>query len=339
MGRLSVAVIIPTYNRAKLIRRAISSAQRQLLPGDEVIVVDDGSTDNTAAVVSACEPPVRYVQTHNGGAGRARNIGVDYATSSLVAFLDSDDEWFDGKLALQRSLMQARPEVLFSFSNFAITLKSGQAVYHYASHWVTESLAPQAWEDAIGPGRPYSSFAPLPPGLDDLTVHVGDMSAALMLDNYVLTSSLAVRRQEAGDALRFAEDLPIYEDWYCFARLSLRGVAAYLDRDLAWQHGVAEARVSDAGTLQRAQSWDALSDRIWSQDAGFLSRHAALFERRSAKNRLNLARGLIGAGQSHQARQVLRRCTDAPLSYRLLAQTPGFILRSASAVRRRFSPA
>ena len=125
MGSLSVSVVIPTYNRAKLIRRAIDSALRQLRPGDEIIVVDDGSTDNTAAVVTAFGPPVQYFPTPNGGAGRARNVGIDHATGNLVAFLDSDDEWFDGKLALQRSLMQSCPEVLFSFSNFAITLKSG----------------------------------------------------------------------------------------------------------------------------------------------------------------------------------------------------------------------
>jgi hypothetical protein len=83
-----------------------------------------------------------------------------------------------------------------------------------------------------------------------------------MLDNYILTSSLVVRRHEAADALRFAEDLPIYEDWYCFARLALRGTAAYLDRDLAWQHGVADARVSDAGTLARAHAWNKLHERI-----------------------------------------------------------------------------
>ncbi|MCE9555940.1 MAG: glycosyltransferase family 2 protein, partial [Planctomycetes bacterium] len=280
----------------------------------------------------------RYVPVPNGGAGRARNIGIDHAKGDLVAFLDSDDEWFPGKLAMQRELMKARPDVLFSFSNFSVTLKSGEAVPHYASQWLTEPLAPRSWDEVVGPARAFSSLAPLPPPVEDVAVHIGDMSRALMLDNYVLTSSLVVRRQEAGDALRFAEDLPIFEDLYCFARLSLRGPAAYLDCDTAWQHGLAEGRVSDAGTLQRARAWDVLRERIWSRDHAFCSRHGELLEQRTEKNRLNLVRGLIGAGQSRQAREVLAHCTDAPFSYRLLAQTPDTLLRGLSAVRRRWMP-
>jgi hypothetical protein len=160
------------------------------------------------------------------------------------------------------------------------------------------------------------------------------MAVAQMLDNFVLTSSLIVRRNEAGDALRFAEDLPIYEDWHCFAKLSLRGDAAYIDRDLAWQHGLADARVSDAGTLLRARAWDALSERIWQRDEAFCRQHGELLARRTAKNRLNLARGLIGAGQSREARRVLSQCPEAPLSYRLLANVPQPALRTLSSVRR-----
>lgn len=338
MDRPSIFVVIPTYNRANLISRTITSALAQLVAGDEIIVVDDGSKDRTCAVVASFGPQVRYVPVPNGGAGRARNIGIDHARGDLVAFLDSDDEWFEGKLAMQRKLMGAHPDVLFSFSIFAVTLKSGQAVRRYASHWVTEPLAPQSWDEVLGPAQAYSSLAPLPPAAEDIAVHIGDMSRALMLDNYVLTSSLVVRRKEAGDALRFAEDLPIYEDWYCFARLSLRGPAAYFDCETAWQHSLADGRVSDAGTLDRARAWGALRERIWSRDEMFCRRHGELLEQRTEKNRLNLARGLISAGQSRQAREVLAHCNDAPLSYRLLAQTPGTLLRGLSAVRRRLTP-
>lgn len=338
MGSPTVSVVIPTYNRAGLIGRAILSALVQLMAGDEIIVVDDGSKDRTPAIVAAFGPQVRYVPVLNGGAGRARNIGIDRARGDLVAFLDSDDEWFAGKLAMQRALMSAQSDVLYSFSNFAVTLKSGQAVARYASHWLTEPLAPRAWDEIVGPARAFSSLAPLPPDATDVAVHIGDMSRALMLDNYVLTSSLVVRRREAGDALRFAEDLPIYEDWYCFARLSLRGAAAYIDCDAAWQHGLAEGRVSDAGTLDRARAWNALCERIWSRDEDFLSQHGELLKQRIAQNRLNLARGLIGAGQSRQAREALAQCVEAPLSYRLLAQTPEVLLRGLSAARRRLTP-
>src|SRR5438270_1869450 len=93
----AISVIIPTYNRAHLIKRAIDSALKNLLPGDEIVVVDDGSTDNTVEVLSSYGTAVRLIVAQHGGAGAARNLGVSSAHNPLIAFLDSDDEWFSDK--------------------------------------------------------------------------------------------------------------------------------------------------------------------------------------------------------------------------------------------------
>lgn len=87
-----VSAVVPTYNRAQLIERALRSISGQSHPVDEIIVVDDGSTDDTAAVVSAL-PGVRYHRQTNAGASVARNTGVRLAAGRYVAFLDSDDVW------------------------------------------------------------------------------------------------------------------------------------------------------------------------------------------------------------------------------------------------------
>src|SRR5262245_2294166 len=105
MFHLPVSVVIQTYNRAHLVARAVENALQATQAGDEVIVVDDGSTDNTAAVLAPYRDRIVYHHTTNGGAGRARNIGVHLARHPLVAFLDSDDEWMPAKMYLQRSLM------------------------------------------------------------------------------------------------------------------------------------------------------------------------------------------------------------------------------------------
>ena len=115
---LSVSIVIPTYNRAHLVSRAVNSALQQCAPGDEVIVVDDGSTDSTGIVLAEFGERIRYIRKENGGAGAARNRGIREARNPLVAFLDSDDEWMPGKIELQRQFMQARPDVLFCFSDF-----------------------------------------------------------------------------------------------------------------------------------------------------------------------------------------------------------------------------
>jgi glycosyltransferase involved in cell wall biosynthesis len=93
----SIAAVIPSYNSANLIRRALDSVQNQIRPVDEIIVIDDGSTDNTEEVVSAYTG-VRYIRQKNSGVSAARNAGIDAAQSDWVAFLDADDEWLPEKI-------------------------------------------------------------------------------------------------------------------------------------------------------------------------------------------------------------------------------------------------
>jgi glycosyltransferase involved in cell wall biosynthesis len=99
--RSKVTAIIPVYNGAGYIRRAIESVLSQTQPADELIVVDDGSTDETAAIVWSFGPEVRYLYQPNSGVAAARNKGIKQATSEWIAFLDADDYWEPSKLASQ----------------------------------------------------------------------------------------------------------------------------------------------------------------------------------------------------------------------------------------------
>jgi glycosyltransferase involved in cell wall biosynthesis len=100
----SISVIIPAYNSAAWIGEAIQSALDQTLPPFEVLVVDDGSRDNTREVVSGFPPPVRIISQANGGPGKARNLGARSAQGDWLAFLDSDDFWHPAKLEKQAGL-------------------------------------------------------------------------------------------------------------------------------------------------------------------------------------------------------------------------------------------
>lgn len=118
---LPFSVVIPTYNRAALVRRAIESALMQSLPPREVIVVDDGSTDDTEAILSEFGKRIRYVQQSNQGCSAARNCGVANSASDWIAFLDSDDCWAPEHLERMADAIlstEGQAELYFADSRF-----------------------------------------------------------------------------------------------------------------------------------------------------------------------------------------------------------------------------
>lgn len=107
----TISVVIPTFNYGRFLRDAIKSVLAQTLSADEVIVVDDGSTDDTEAVVREVGLRVKYLHQENRGVCAARNRGVAESNGELVAFLDADDAWEPTKLALQSSRFDEDPEI------------------------------------------------------------------------------------------------------------------------------------------------------------------------------------------------------------------------------------
>ncbi|WP_129671689.1 glycosyltransferase family A protein [Candidatus Chloroploca sp. Khr17] len=111
MSSPTISVIIPVYNGERFLAEAIQSVLDQTLPPDEIIVVDDGSTDGTAKVVAnlaattAIPMPMRYVYQHNQGPAAARNHGVQLAQGAYIGFLDADDVWDRDKLSVQLRLL------------------------------------------------------------------------------------------------------------------------------------------------------------------------------------------------------------------------------------------
>ncbi|UEM02718.1 glycosyltransferase family 2 protein [Skermanella rosea] len=114
------SVVIPTYNRAEHVARAVRSVRAQTFPAHEVIVVDDGSIDGTADILEAVGreggPPVVALRQANRGAGAARNLGIGVATGDWVALLDSDDAWLPGKLENARRMIGREPGLDFIHS-------------------------------------------------------------------------------------------------------------------------------------------------------------------------------------------------------------------------------
>jgi glycosyltransferase involved in cell wall biosynthesis len=106
-----VSVVIPTYNHSAFIGRCIDSVLGQTVAAEEIIVVDDGSTDDTPRVLAEFGDRIRYVRQSNAGCGVARNTGISIARGEWIALLDSDDVWHPRKLELQLRLARANPEI------------------------------------------------------------------------------------------------------------------------------------------------------------------------------------------------------------------------------------
>ena len=106
-----VSIIIPTYNQSQYLEEAIESALNQTYKNIEIIIVDDGSTDNTPEVIKSFDNKIIYIQQKNKGASSARNTGIKKANGEYIAFLDADDMWLKNKLENQIKFIQNNPEI------------------------------------------------------------------------------------------------------------------------------------------------------------------------------------------------------------------------------------
>lgn len=129
MNEHKISCIIPTYNSARFIAETIDSVFAQTVGMYEVLVVDDGSTDDTKSVVDSFEGRVRWLRQENSGPGAARNNGVRNTTGDFIAFLDSDDIWTPDKTEKQLARFAARPELGVCFGelfNFRTDTENGR---------------------------------------------------------------------------------------------------------------------------------------------------------------------------------------------------------------------
>ncbi len=225
MHRPTVSIVLPTYNRAHLLPRAIASIEAQTFQDWQVIVVDDGSTDDTAAVVRSFAARLgdrlRYIVRPNGGCGAARNTGIDAADGEFVAFLDSDDEFLPTKLARQVELFRLHPQLGLVYSDYAFV--DGAGVRHGS---VFDELSPIAREV---PAREVSA---------GLLLCTGSLFDTLIRSYFVATIVGMVRREVLGEHIRWEAVGAYAEEWLFFLRVSRACEAGFVDEPLCLHHHV-----------------------------------------------------------------------------------------------------
>jgi glycosyltransferase involved in cell wall biosynthesis len=297
---MSVTVVIPSYNRAHLIADAIESVFRQTYQDFEIILVDDGSTDDTAAAVRRFGSRVRYVRQDNAGAGAARNHGIRLAKGDYIAFLDSDDRWHEFKLAVQTALLDGRLEVGLAFSDFVIEKPGGGVQARGCERWIGRpvsfpSLKPAVLERPGWPAEPVEYWS-------------GPMYRQLLDELPILTSSTIVRRSALDASMRYGENVRLFEDWEFFACVARRHDLAFMPMVTTVNVGHADpGRISRCDALTRARCYLSLLDRVWGDDREFIASHAKALRSAYGRACLAVSRQSILNGEFAEARTALRR--------------------------------
>ena len=323
-----VTVIIPTYNRALLVARAIRSVLPSVQEGDEVLVIDDGSTDNTEEVVRSFGEPVRYHRIANAGPGAARNAGIRLAQHDLVAFLDSDDEYCHDKLLLQRQVMQKYPNLVFCFGNLTFQGNDGLFFSDLLSVYQTDGNIGSPFptkhaREILGPAIAFSSVCELPDGSADFGIHIGNIFLELMNVCYVHGDAVLVRRSKAAAACAYPEDTRLMEDWEFMIGLAREGPVAFLDRTLATMKSHEGPRLASMPQINQTNARLRVLERGWGACPRTPDFDRTTYDALVRFYRMKRAKILLRIGKPKEA-QAEFDAVGAPLAYRLFARLPGF---------------
>ncbi|HZN54227.1 MAG TPA: glycosyltransferase family A protein [Candidatus Polarisedimenticolaceae bacterium] len=272
-----ISVVIPTYNRARLVAEAIDSALAQTFADREIVVVDDGSTDATEATLARYRERIRVVRKPNGGEASARNAGVREARGTWIAFLDSDDRWEPAALATLVAAARARPEA-------GLVAMKARAI--------APSGAPT--------GRIHGKRSP-GPLFTTRSLLMGDAGGVLMP---------MVRRDLLLGAGGFDESLTSATDCDMWLRLSFATVMIGVPEPLLLCRAHEGSMSSDRG--ENARMWLRILDKLGAEHPDWIARNPRPFRRAVGKELLRLGRERLASWDGRpeslrEARAALRR--------------------------------
>jgi glycosyltransferase involved in cell wall biosynthesis len=226
---MRITALITCYNRQHRIGNAVRSVLEQTVPPAEVLVVDDGSSDGSAAVLAEFGSRIRVIRTENQGASQARNRGISEATGEWIALLDSDDQWYPDKLQKQIAVTNVFPDVDFVFCDTEVMRGSEMMI---ASRFALGGVrGAEVCRDANRLRFDRSLFL------------------RMVEQSRIFTSGVLVRRQLK--ELRFPEDLVCCNDWPVWMNLVLRYPFAAVDEVLVRMHHDGDNLTSRIGRILR----------------------------------------------------------------------------------------
>ena len=245
-----ISVIMPAYNRAHIMEIAIESALSQDYSNLEIMIVDDGSTDNTEKLMAdkyGSNPKVRYLKKKNGGCSSARNLAMRECKGDFVAFLDTDDAWLPGKLKAQVGALELFPDAGLIWTEMCAINGARKVVYET---YLRESYS--AYRFFPNKDDLFSKRAKLP-GTDISVYYSEDIYSGMVLGNLVHTSTVMTSRERMLKAGEFNEKYKVSGDYHYHLKTSKSGPVAYVDHVfLQYMIGEADQLTAPSFTLRHA---------------------------------------------------------------------------------------
>lgn len=251
MTAATVSVVIPSYNRGRCLPDTVGSVLAQTVPPLEVLVVDDGSSDDTREICARFPAPVRYVSRPNGGASAARNTGMREARGEFIAFLDADDVWEPAKLEVQLALHAAHPALGWSFTDHVTTDGENRLLPGVQGF---RRDFPAFTETGADPEQFFASLlerSELDAAGARHVTYTGDAYELLFSGNVAFPSSVVMRRSLADRAGWWDEALRCAVDTEYFHRLAAAAPVGVIMTPLfRWRRGQANTIVSSGNMIQ-----------------------------------------------------------------------------------------
>ena len=342
MKEKRVSVIIPTYNRAGYLTEAIDSVFGQTYSNMEIIVVDDGSTDDTRERLKPYRDIIEYVYIDNGGPARARNVGMEMAKGEYIAFLDSDDLYYPYKIELQAGFLDKHADVAMVSSEFsAVNDDKLLDEFHLQKyHRSAYSDSEATYENIYSKNTLMADAGLYLKGCEDRRVYIGDVFDRYYEDLIISTNTVMFRRSLLDSVEPQHEPYWFFEDYEFVLRIAKSHRVAFIDVPTykLRYHGaqLSTTRKKPNGKeilIKKHANLLEIAERHGLDDEDYYSRNkAAVDERLGGLNR-NLAITLMKSGKCTKlARRHLKGCarhSKPEYLLWLLAITP-YVLRRAS---------
>ena len=321
-----VSIVIPAYNADKYLSECVESCLVQSYPNFEIIVVDDGSTDNTKEVLRSYQGKIVYHYQENAGLAEARNTCHRIANGKYVAWLDADDIAHPERILLQALYLEKHREVVLVCTNFSAFDEMGKKYDGYTSQYYSQLQVPGGVGeilpeiDEIDP----ISYHSVNCSIASTKVFSGDGRYKLIWGNFIHPPTVMIRKSVCKKAGELKKNISTQEDWEYFFRISRYGKVAWIDYSLLHYRLHSQQMSSTSNAVKNAKGIVSVFEDMLSEEQEYAKKNKREVHKTLGRFCASAAYTLIEDGKKSEAVAYLKKsflCNPLMLiNYKLFAK-------------------